>query len=199
MAVTYKDISLLTQKASVAGTEKIPVSGTEYITPTQITQVIKTTLDKLLVYEDLSGLTVYKKQINSSGSWVSYTSSDPDCCVVLPITAGEQYCVINLQPSANAHIAILTSTTPGSGAASFATGYTSRIAVAPNTPFFFTAPSDAAGMYVLLTNHSGISEEPEVYHVTGLSQYVKYKLLQDESEMPASPDSGTLYLIPETS
>lgn len=37
MAVTYKDIDLLTQKANVAGTEKLPVSETEYITPEQIT------------------------------------------------------------------------------------------------------------------------------------------------------------------
>lgn len=36
MAVTYKDIGLLTQKSAVAGTEKIPVSATEYITPNQI-------------------------------------------------------------------------------------------------------------------------------------------------------------------
>lgn len=36
MAVSYKDISLLTQKSSVAGTEKLPVSDTEYITPNQI-------------------------------------------------------------------------------------------------------------------------------------------------------------------
>ena len=28
--------------------------------------------------------------------------------------------------------------------------------------------------------------------------YVKYVLLQSESDMPANPDSGTLYLIPET-
>lgn len=40
MAVTYKDISTLTQKASVAGTEKIPVSGTEYITPAQIAATV---------------------------------------------------------------------------------------------------------------------------------------------------------------
>lgn len=33
---TYKDISLLTQKATIAGTEKLPVSDTEYITPSQI-------------------------------------------------------------------------------------------------------------------------------------------------------------------
>lgn len=36
MAVTYKDIGLLSQKSTVAGTEKIPVSDTEYITPAQI-------------------------------------------------------------------------------------------------------------------------------------------------------------------
>ena len=36
MAVTYKDIDLLTQKSTVAGTEKIPVSDTLYITPEQI-------------------------------------------------------------------------------------------------------------------------------------------------------------------
>lgn len=37
MSVTYKDIDDLSQKSSVAGTEKIPVSDTEYITPSQIT------------------------------------------------------------------------------------------------------------------------------------------------------------------
>lgn len=37
MAITYKDISQLSQKSSVAGTEKLPVSDTEYITPSQIT------------------------------------------------------------------------------------------------------------------------------------------------------------------
>lgn len=36
MAVTFKDINQLTQKSSVAGTEKLPVSDTEYITPAQI-------------------------------------------------------------------------------------------------------------------------------------------------------------------
>jgi len=36
MAVTYKDIDQLTQKSTVAGTEKIEVSDTEYITPAQI-------------------------------------------------------------------------------------------------------------------------------------------------------------------
>ena len=34
---TYKDINLLTQKAAMSGTEKLPVSDTEFITPKQIT------------------------------------------------------------------------------------------------------------------------------------------------------------------
>lgn len=36
MAVTYKDIDDLSQKSTVAGTEKLPVSDTQYITPEQI-------------------------------------------------------------------------------------------------------------------------------------------------------------------
>ena len=36
MTVVYKDISQLSQKSSVAGTEKIEVSDTQYITPDQI-------------------------------------------------------------------------------------------------------------------------------------------------------------------
>ena len=36
MAITYKDISLLTNKTTPAGTEKIPVSDTRYLTTAQI-------------------------------------------------------------------------------------------------------------------------------------------------------------------
>ena len=36
MSVTYKDIDQLSQKSTVAGTEKIPVSDTQYLTPDQI-------------------------------------------------------------------------------------------------------------------------------------------------------------------
>lgn len=36
MEITHKDINLLTQKAQIAGTEKIPVSDMEYVTANQI-------------------------------------------------------------------------------------------------------------------------------------------------------------------
>lgn len=38
MSVNYVDIGDLSQKSTVAGTEKLPVSDTEYITPSQITE-----------------------------------------------------------------------------------------------------------------------------------------------------------------
>lgn len=198
MAVVFKDIELLTKKASVAGTEKLPVSDTEYITPEQIVGGVRSDLDILFEHVDLSDLTRYKRQINSSGSWVAYTSSDPDECVILPITPGERYCVY---AKVNAtYITVLTSTVPAtSGAASFATGYTSRIEVGAGAFYMFDAPSDAAGLYIVLVKHTGTNCTPEVYHLTGLAEYLKYKLLEDESEMPANPVPGTLYLIPETS
>lgn len=41
MAVTYKDIDQLSQKATIAGTEKIPVSDTEYVTTSQIASLVE--------------------------------------------------------------------------------------------------------------------------------------------------------------
>lgn len=40
MAVSYKDINQLSQKSSIAGTEKLPVSDTQYITPSQIAGMV---------------------------------------------------------------------------------------------------------------------------------------------------------------
>lgn len=59
MAITYKDISLLSQKASIAGTEKIPVSDTQYITPAQILAALSAAFSagdaNKLVYIDSNG------------------------------------------------------------------------------------------------------------------------------------------------
>ena len=44
MAITYKDINLLSQKSSVAGTEKLPVSDTQYITTAQISTKVASDL-----------------------------------------------------------------------------------------------------------------------------------------------------------
>ena len=44
MTVVFKDIDLLSQKSSLAGTEKIEVSDTEYITPNQIRNGLQKTI-----------------------------------------------------------------------------------------------------------------------------------------------------------
>lgn len=48
MSVTYKDIGQLSQKSSIAGTEKIVVSDTQYITPAQIAATATPTVDTAL-------------------------------------------------------------------------------------------------------------------------------------------------------
>lgn len=53
MSVTYKDIALYSQKASVAGTEKLPVSDTQYITPSQIAGMAFSTGAKVALLEAL--------------------------------------------------------------------------------------------------------------------------------------------------
>lgn len=44
MSVTFKDIDILSQKSTLAGTEKISVSDTEYITPNQIRSGLQKTI-----------------------------------------------------------------------------------------------------------------------------------------------------------
>ena len=59
MAVSYKDISLLSEKSSLAGTEKIVVSDTEYITPTMIQSGREVTSNKVTSLSSSSTDTQY--------------------------------------------------------------------------------------------------------------------------------------------
>lgn len=59
MSVTYKDIDQLSQKSTVAGTEKLPVSGTEYITPNQIVSDCEETTNKVTSISSSSTDTQY--------------------------------------------------------------------------------------------------------------------------------------------
>lgn len=70
MAVTYKDIGQLTQKSSLAGTEKIVVSDTQYITPAQIAASATPTVDTAL--SDSSTNAVQNKVIKAEFHKVVY-------------------------------------------------------------------------------------------------------------------------------
>ena len=74
MSVTYKDIDQLSQKSTVAGTEKIPVSDTQYLTPAQIAtskQVHLTDESDMPASPDASTLYL----IDDDGSSASYELS----------------------------------------------------------------------------------------------------------------------------
>lgn len=51
---TYKDINLLTPKAAVSGTEKLPVSDLQYITPDKITEVLNAQVNGGEISKDFS-------------------------------------------------------------------------------------------------------------------------------------------------
>lgn len=83
MAVSYKDINQLTQKSSVAGTEKLPVSDTEFITPDQIAG--RVTVDSAL--SSSSTNPVQNKVVDAEFSKVAYLgASEGEVSMEVPDT-----------------------------------------------------------------------------------------------------------------
>lgn len=79
MAVSYKDIGDLSQKSTLAGTEKLPVSDTQYITPNQIAGLVTglpsvSSSDNGKILEVSSGAWAVGRKITISSS--QPTSSD---------------------------------------------------------------------------------------------------------------------------
>lgn len=170
MAVTYKDIDSLSQKSIPEGTEKLPVSDTEYITVEQIVMPVEEAIAVMLTKQSLDGLTRYKNQINSSGQWTGYSESDPDTCVLLPITPGKKYAITGSGQSAG-YFAVIKQSSPGSGNVQFATGYSSRLSLyGLGSPYIFVAPSDAVSLYLLLVNHSSLEWHFVVYEVNFVAE-----------------------------
>lgn len=79
MAITYKDINLLTQKGSVAGTEKLPVSDTQYITPAQIAG----TLGNVAIIGAQSGTATYV----DSGTIIDVSTKEDKASKVTTLSA----------------------------------------------------------------------------------------------------------------
>lgn len=77
MAITYKDINLLTQKGSVAGTEKLPVSDTQYITPDQIVsgRAVDSAVVHLADSEAITGNKTFNKGITLGNNGADPSSS----------------------------------------------------------------------------------------------------------------------------
>lgn len=110
MAITYKDINLLTQKAVVAGTEKLPVSDTEFITPDQIVAGVKAEIGDLSAYTKdqyvnvpVSPTTGYYYKFDTLAPY-EYELAE---YVAIPVQPGEQFNIDGWNWSSNAPLAFV--------------------------------------------------------------------------------------------
>ena len=161
MPIIGKDISLLTQKAAVAGTEKIQVSDSNFITPGQIVAgVFGTEID-------ISNLTSSRRYITNSGVW-RQTSSTVAYCVMLPVTAGKTL-FVKATASYGTSVAFMTSESFGSNgsAAAFAGDATGPTAIAEGASLVMTAPTGTVALYILTTDNDGNECAPTVYDADG--------------------------------
>lgn len=160
MSVTYKDIDQLSQKSTVAGTEKIPVSDTQYLTPAQIAtskQVHLTDESEMPASPDAS--TLYLIDDDGSG----YT---------LPIASASTLGGIKVGTglSIDSTTGVLSSTGGGT----------------------YTLPTASSSTLGGVKVGDGLSINSSTGVLATISKIV---YLTDESQMPANPDANTLYAI----
>lgn len=177
MSVVYKDIDLLTQKSTIAGTEKLPVSDTEYVTPNQIAG---------LATGSITDVTVGGTSVVSNGvAAVPSIPSAPGTLVTNAATAQTASSGEAMSNTITLHKVAKTGT------------YSDLI----NTP---TIPTVNNSTITIQMNGSTVdtfttnASSAKTINLGG--NYLKYVLCADEAAYEAiqNKDSGTLYLIPET-
>ena len=158
MSVTYKDIDQLSQKSTVAGTEKIPVSDTQYLTPAQIAT---------------------SKQVHLTDE--SEMPASPDASTLY---------LIDDDGSGSANIVHLEDE--------------SEMPANPDPDTLYAIDDD--GDVLVSTSAQTLTSAQQAQARTNIgaadaSVTPKYVLLADEAAYTAlaTKDSGTLYLIPKTS
>lgn len=154
MSVTYKDIDLLTQKSSVAGTEKLPVSDTEYISPDQIVEPIKRDVNRLVKSFGLTdSASATSRFITSNDVW---SGSNTPYCRFFSLTPGKKYIIAY---GTDTYVAVLKDTSHTVGETpNWATGFSSKILVSADTEYEFVAPVDGLYLYAL-TSYDGESRQ----------------------------------------
>lgn len=216
MAVTYKDIDQLTQKASPTGTEKIPVSDTEYITPQQIAGMVEVddavstssenALQNVIIrrnypFAPQPDITKQDGRMGASGTIASGYASTFEVWSV-PTTPGYTYLIygrLNLTGGSNCYLVVWTD--------SNGTGIKAEYyyEVGSGNKLFYnvlaTAPEGAAYLNVnVVKNYSGNAFIQRLSTLPFIpTDMPKYALMTDEAEYQAltTKESGTLYLIPE--
>lgn len=214
MAVTYKDIDQLTQKASPTGTEKLPVSDTEYITPQQIAGMVevedflsksstnplengiatRSFIEAMPIEPTSEGTNCFMK---TDGTVV--TGKSGYAYRVFPVTPGETYAVTSILASgySNGEIRIAIFLDGNGNVLSYSDEGSLSASVTQYHDYMYTAPADAVSLVVNFRStysRAGTVKKVAPPHPACL----KYVLLADEAAYNAlaTKDSGTLYLIP---
>lgn len=147
---TYKDINLLTQKATIAGTEKLPVSDTEYITPGQMLSTE--------VSVPLSGYDPVMTLPGGSNKWVTDNQTYPAQGIFIACEGGDTFtftCPVERQVS----FCFLTSPYYVNGTnVDYATGYSGNGEKTDYGGGIVIAPSDAKYVYVFTTGSDGTTD-----------------------------------------
>lgn len=156
MSVTYKDIDQLSQKPTVAGTEKIPVTDTQYLTPDQIA-------------------THKRVHLQDEGDM----PASPDSSTLYLIDDDGNANIVHLEDE-------------------------SEMPASPDPDTLYAIDDD--GEVLVSTEQQSLTSAQQAQARTNIgaadaSVTPKYVLLADEAAYTAlaTKDSGTLYLIPKTS
>lgn len=176
MALSHKDINLLTQKATIAGTEKIPVSDTEYVTTNQIaslggggggvsdvtlggTSVVSNNVAVLPAYPDVESLEAQinggNGEITKAFSWSpGYVASSTvissqlsQFCQPIRFYKGEKI----TYKTASTYSSAIVQANDNSPLSVGSTGFVSQVlvdAMVANIQYEYTFPSD---MWVVIT------------------------------------------------
>lgn len=214
MAVTYKDIDQLSQKASPTGTEKLPVSDTEYITPQQIAGMVETddflsksstkplengiatrSFIEAMPIEPTSEVTNRYMKVDGtqSSEYSNYAYR------TFPVTPGETYAVTTMF-GAGFSAGIMRAAIfrdANDDIISYSEEGNLNGSIAQYHDYMYTAPENASTLVVNFRStysRAGTVKKVAPPHPACL----KYKLLADEAayEALATKDPGTLYLIP---
>lgn len=147
---TYKDINLLTQKAQIAGTEKIPVSDTEYITPGQMLST--------KVSVPLSGYDQVMTLPAASNKWVTDNQTYPYHGIFIACEGGDSFtftCPVERQV---AYCFLTSPTYTNNKNVDYATGYSGNGEKTDYGGGTVIAPSDAKFVYVFTTGSDGTTD-----------------------------------------
>lgn len=189
MSVTYKDIDLLSQKSSVAGTEKLPVSDTEYISPDQIVEPIKRDVNRLVKSFALTD-SVFStaRYITNNNVW---SGSNSPYCHFFSITPGKKYIV---SYGIDTYVAVLKDTSHTVGdTPNWATGFSSKVLVAANTEYEFVAPVDGLYLYALASYNGEFRQFKYLTEVSGELVSNKVTALSSSSTDTQYPSAKCVY------